>query len=69
MEDAVAGATSAVAAGIATFDNLQFVAPAERAERRAALEQAGVSTLVTSWSGAARLLGVEAPVTPEDQAA
>ncbi|CAA9286486.1 MAG: hypothetical protein AVDCRST_MAG48-164, partial [uncultured Friedmanniella sp.] len=66
VKDSVAGATSAVAAGIPTHGNLQFVAPDERDERRAALELVGVTALVTSWSGAARLLGVGVPVTPQD---
>lgn len=61
VEDSLAGATSAVAAGIPTLGNLQFVAPDERAERQAGLERAGVSAVVSSWSEAARLLGVEAP--------
>ncbi|SDS01482.1 haloacid dehalogenase superfamily, subfamily IA, variant 3 with third motif having DD or ED [Friedmanniella luteola] len=58
VEDSVAGATSAVAAGLATFGNLQFVAPDERAARRSALEEVGVSAVVTSWAEAAGLLGV-----------
>jgi beta-phosphoglucomutase-like phosphatase (HAD superfamily) len=66
VEDSLAGATSAVAAGIPTLGNLQFVAPAERDERRAGLEEAGVTAVVSSWWEAARLLGVEAP---EDRAA
>jgi beta-phosphoglucomutase-like phosphatase (HAD superfamily) len=49
IEDSVAGATSAVAAGFPTIGNLQFVAPAERADRHAALTQVGVSAIVTSW--------------------
>jgi beta-phosphoglucomutase-like phosphatase (HAD superfamily) len=66
VEDSLAGATSAVAAGIPTLGNLQFVAPEEREERQAGLEQAGVTAVVSSWSEAARLLGVQ---TPEDRAA
>jgi beta-phosphoglucomutase-like phosphatase (HAD superfamily) len=66
VEDSLAGATSAVAAGIPTLGNLQFVAPEEREERRAGLEQAGVTAVVGSWSEAARLLGLQAP---EDRAA
>ena len=50
VEDSVAGATSAVAAGIPTLGNLQFVQPAEREERHALLTQAGVRTVVTSWA-------------------
>ena len=49
IEDSVAGATSAVAAGFPTIGNLQFVAQAERADRHAALTQLGVSAIVTSW--------------------
>ena len=66
VEDSLAGATSAVAAGIPTLGNLQFVAPEEREERRAGLEQAGVTAVVGSWWEAARLLGVPAP---QDRAA
>jgi beta-phosphoglucomutase-like phosphatase (HAD superfamily) len=61
VEDSLAGATSAVAAGIPTLGNLQFVAPEERDERRAGLEQAGVTAVVGSWSEAARLLGLDLP--------
>ncbi|HYP43773.1 MAG TPA: HAD family phosphatase [Propionibacteriaceae bacterium] len=50
VEDSVAGATSAVAAGFPTIGNLQFVQLPERDERRAALERAGVAAIVTSWS-------------------
>ena len=49
VEDSIAGATSAVAAGFPTIGNLQFVQPAERAARRAALEEVGVDAIVTSW--------------------
>jgi beta-phosphoglucomutase-like phosphatase (HAD superfamily) len=56
VEDSIAGATSAVAAGFATIGNLQFVQEPERAERRAALEQVGVDAIVTSWSEVVALL-------------
>lgn len=56
VEDSVAGATSAVAAGIPTIGNLQFVQAPERADRRTALETAGVLTVVTSWSEVEALL-------------
>jgi beta-phosphoglucomutase-like phosphatase (HAD superfamily) len=56
VEDSVAGATAAVAAGIPTVGNLQFVQPAERRERRDALERAGVDAIVTSWSEVLDLL-------------
>jgi beta-phosphoglucomutase-like phosphatase (HAD superfamily) len=49
VEDSVPGAQSAVAAGIATVGNLQFVPEPERAERAAQLRTAGVVALVTSW--------------------
>ena len=60
VEDSVAGATSAVAAGIPTIGNLQFVQQPERAARRAALEQVGVVAVVESWSEVLDLLGVGA---------
>ncbi len=50
VEDSVAGATSAVAAGIPTIGNLQFVQPAERDERRRLLTDCGVVSIVSSWS-------------------
>jgi HAD superfamily hydrolase (TIGR01509 family) len=56
VEDSVAGATSAVAAGFPTIGNLQFVQPAEREDRRAALEQVGVNVIVTSWDEVVGLL-------------
>jgi HAD superfamily hydrolase (TIGR01509 family) len=59
VEDSVAGATSAVAAGLATFGNLQFVQPAEREQRRQALEQAGVTAVVSSWQEVLDLLAAQ----------
>ncbi len=56
VEDAVAGARSAVAAGFPTVGNLQFVAADEREERAAALQEAGVAAVVPSWSHLAVLL-------------
>jgi len=56
VEDSVAGATSAVAAGFPTIGNLQFVQEGERVDRRAALEQVGVAAVVTSWREVAELL-------------
>lgn len=56
VEDSLAGATAAVAAGFPTIGNLQFVQPAERRERRDALERAGVAAIVTSWSEVLDLL-------------
>jgi HAD superfamily hydrolase (TIGR01509 family) len=50
VEDSVAGATSAVAAGIPTIGNLQFVQAPERDERRRLLTAAGVVAVVTSWA-------------------
>lgn len=57
VEDSVPGATSAVAAGFPTLGNLQFVAPEERDERRAALEAVGVEAVVEDWSEVADRLG------------
>ena len=56
VEDSVVGARSAVAAGCPTIGNLLFVQPAERAERAAALEAAGVLAVVDSWQAIADLL-------------
>lgn len=56
VEDAVAGAQSAVAAGFPTVGNLQFVAPDEREERATALRAAGVVAVVPSWRHLAGLL-------------
>jgi mannitol 2-dehydrogenase len=49
IEDSVTGATSAVAAGCLTIGNVCFVDPAERAQRRRELEEAGVAAVVESW--------------------
>ncbi len=56
VEDSLPGATSAVAAGIRTVGNLQFVPPAERGERRTQLQTAGVVAVVTSWAEVVDLL-------------
>jgi len=56
VEDSLPGAQSAVAAGCPTLGNLLFVAPAEREERRAQLEAAGVLAVVSSWQEVADLL-------------
>jgi beta-phosphoglucomutase-like phosphatase (HAD superfamily) len=56
VEDSLPGARSAVAAGCPTLGNLLFVPPAERAERAAALEDAGVLAVVSSWQEIAHLL-------------
>jgi hypothetical protein len=40
---------SAVAAGVPTIGNLQFVQPGERADRERGLREAGVLTVVASW--------------------
>jgi HAD superfamily hydrolase (TIGR01509 family) len=61
VEDAVAGVRSAVAAGFATVGNVQFVGPEERAERIAALREAGVAAIVSSWRQLGELLGEPAP--------
>ena len=56
VEDSVPGALSAVRAGCPTVGNLLFVPEAERAERSAALVDAGVLTVVDSWQQLADLL-------------
>lgn len=56
VEDSVPGVQSAVAAGIRTIGNVQFVALAERPERVALLEQSGVDAVVTSWAELEELL-------------
>jgi beta-phosphoglucomutase-like phosphatase (HAD superfamily) len=56
VEDSVPGAQSAVAAGIRTVGNVQFVPEAERAERVDQLRAAGASDVVSSWSELERLL-------------
>jgi HAD superfamily hydrolase (TIGR01509 family) len=56
VEDAVAGARSAIAAGIPCVGNVQFVAPGERAARVAALREAGACAVVSSWAELAALL-------------
>jgi len=57
VEDSVPGAQSAVAAGIATIGNLQFVPPDERAQRHEELRDSGVVAVVTSWSEVEQLVG------------
>jgi beta-phosphoglucomutase-like phosphatase (HAD superfamily) len=56
VEDSGTGATSAVAAGIPTIGNLQFVQPAEREERRRVLTDVGVTAIVESWAEVVDLL-------------
>jgi hypothetical protein len=52
-----------VTAGIPTVGNVQFVPPAERAERAAQLRAAGVLTVVSSWAELEQLLALApAPV-------
>ena len=50
------GAQSAVAAGIATIGNLQFVQPGEREQRDKELRDCGVVAVVTSWSEVEQLV-------------
>ncbi|RBY95718.1 HAD family phosphatase [Blastococcus sp. TF02-8] len=50
VEDSVNGARAAVAAGYPTVGILQFVPPADRDGRDAALREAGVATVVASWT-------------------
>lgn len=62
VEDSVPGARSSVTAGIATIGNVTFVPENERAERRAALLDAGAAVVVQSWAELAeRLLAGSAP--------
>ncbi|HEX8510943.1 MAG TPA: HAD family phosphatase [Propionibacteriaceae bacterium] len=56
VEDAVAGAESAVRAGFCTIGMLCFVPPPERKQRVADLEEVGVAALVDSWQELERLL-------------
>jgi beta-phosphoglucomutase-like phosphatase (HAD superfamily) len=56
VEDAVAGVQSAVAAGCPVVGNLLFVPEGERAEREAALRDAGALTVADSWPQVADLL-------------
>ncbi len=50
VEDSLTGATSAVAAGIPTIGNLQFVPLTEREERRRLMREVGADAVVTSWA-------------------
>ncbi|HEX8646607.1 MAG TPA: HAD family hydrolase [Thermoleophilaceae bacterium] len=59
VEDAAAGALSAVAAGFPTVGNLQFVPEDERERRIVELRDAGVAAIVHSWWDVAALLGVD----------
>jgi HAD superfamily hydrolase (TIGR01509 family) len=56
VEDAVAGVRSAVAAGCPTVGNVLFVPAPERAERAAALLDAGALLVVGSWDEVADLV-------------
>jgi HAD superfamily hydrolase (TIGR01509 family) len=49
IEDSVPGAESALAAGFQTLGNVMFVPAGERADRIAALREAGVTAVVSSW--------------------
>jgi len=57
VEDSPTGALSAVRAGLPAVGMLQYVAPAEREARVAALHDAGVAAIVSSWRELAGLLG------------
>ena len=61
VEDSVAGVRSAVAAGCPVVGNLLFVPADERAERDAALREAGALTVVPTWSDVAALLPSDDP--------
>ena len=56
IEDSIPGGQSAVAAGIATIGNLQFVQPAEREQREKDLRDTGVVAVVTSWAEVEQLV-------------
>ncbi len=63
VEDSVPGAQSAVAAGIPTIGNVQFVPVGERAERVRQLTDLGVVTVVQSWNELELLLSPAAQST------
>ncbi len=63
VEDSLPGARSAVAAGVPTLGNLQFVPPAEREHRERLLRDSGVAAVVTSWTDVEALLGESACLT------
>ena len=54
FEDSPSGARSAVGAGFPTLGNVLFVPSAEREERVAALQAAGVEAIVESWEEVSR---------------
>ncbi|MCU1586891.1 MAG: HAD-superfamily hydrolase, subfamily variant 3 [Frankiales bacterium] len=56
VEDSVPGAQAALAAGIRTVGNLQFVPEAERAARARELHDLGVVDVVESWAELEQLL-------------
>jgi beta-phosphoglucomutase-like phosphatase (HAD superfamily) len=56
VEDSVPGALSAIRAGCPTIGNLRFVAPAERVASADDLLDAGVLTVVNSWTELSNLL-------------
>lgn len=57
VEDSVPGAEAALGAGLPTVGNVAFVPEAERAQRIAELERAGVAGVVSSWRELEALLG------------
>ena len=61
VEDSVPGALAAVDAGCRTIGNVMFVPPAERAERAAALECAGVAEVISSWEELEALVEASGP--------
>jgi beta-phosphoglucomutase-like phosphatase (HAD superfamily) len=56
IEDSVTGVLSAVAAGFPVIGNVQFVAPSERADRAAALRDAGAAAVIAGWAELEELL-------------
>jgi HAD superfamily hydrolase (TIGR01509 family) len=65
IEDSVPGATSAVAAGIPTVGNVQFVPADERALRVGELRDAGVLAVVESWAELESLLSTSPQLATE----
>ena len=56
VEDSVAGAEAALAAGLCTLGNVMFVPAGERSDRIADLTDAGVDGIVSSWAEVCDLL-------------
>jgi beta-phosphoglucomutase-like phosphatase (HAD superfamily) len=61
VEDAVAGVTSAVDAGVRVVGNLAFVPPGQRAARATQLLNAGAAVVVRDWRELGALLAAASP--------